>query len=197
MKLSDELKVALRWWYWVLQHDIVEERLWGRSEERPSCMFVDARSTPARCAAVLITAEGEILYTDGPPSKKVMERFKQREDKQIMTLEVLAIAVGLATFAHLLKNKKVIVFSDNTGAEAATKKGCARSWDHCNLIHEIWTQALCNRTHIWLERVPTKDNLADLPSREQYDLLCKLGAVWVEPKLASLYCETGCTVAPS
>ena len=113
-----------------------------------------------------------------------------------MTLEVLAIAVGLSTFAHLLQNKKVVVFSDNTGAESATQKGRTKSWDHCLLVHEIWTHALCNHSHIWVERVPTKDNLADLPSREQYDLVKKLGAVWLEPKVASLYHEHGCPGAP-
>ena len=34
-----------------------------------------------------------------------------------MTLEILAISVGLSTFAEELAGRKVIVFSDNTGAE--------------------------------------------------------------------------------
>ena len=32
------------------------------------------------------------------------------------------------------------MYSDNKGAEAATRKGAAKSWDHCQMIHEILTQ---------------------------------------------------------
>ena len=34
-----------------------------------------------------------------------------------MSLEIMAIAVGLSTFAEELKGRKVVVYSDNTGAE--------------------------------------------------------------------------------
>ena len=41
------------------------------------------------------------------------------------------------------------------------------------------------RCGAWIERVPTKENIADDPSREHYDLLHKLpgGAKWVPPVL--------------
>ena len=35
---------------------------------------------------------------------------------------------------------------------------------------------------LWVERVGTHDNIADLPSRGQYNLLHKLGFKWSEPK---------------
>ena len=34
-----------------------------------------------------------------------------------MSLEVMAVAVGLATFAEELKGRKVVVYIDNTAAE--------------------------------------------------------------------------------
>ena len=103
----------------MLEHDVVEQRFWHKGEEPPCHMFVDARSSPPRCAAILVTNKGEVLYTDGKPADKFMQKFKQRKDKQIMTLEVMAIAVGLSTFAEQLRDHKVIIFSDNTGAEVA------------------------------------------------------------------------------
>ena len=54
-----------------------------------------------------------------------------------MTLEILAIALGLSTFASEVRGRNVVVFSDNTGAEAASRRGSASSFDHCKLIHEI------------------------------------------------------------
>ena len=68
--------------------------------------------------------------------------------------------------------------------EAATRKGTGKAWDHCRVIHEVWTQALLNKTSVWIERVSSDDNISDLPSREEYDLMFELGAVWREPKVA-------------
>ena len=39
--------------------------------------------------------------------------------------------------------------------------------------------------HLWFERVASDDNLSDLPSREEYGLVERLGAVWRAPKVAS------------
>ena len=93
-----------------------------------------------RCAAVLCI-DGQWLYTDGVPRQEIMQQFLQRKDKQITTLEILAIAIGLSTFADELQGRKVVVWSDNTGAESAARKGSARAWDHCRLIQQSWQQA--------------------------------------------------------
>jgi len=184
--LARSLLEALRWWRMVLQYEVVEERCWWAPETPLAHMFVDARGVPPRCAAVLFI-DGERLYTDGQPSAALMNTFEKRADNQIMTLEILAIAVGLSTFAKELQGRKVIVFSDNTGAEAASVKGSAKCWDHCNLIHEIWSHCWANRTHIWIVRVPSANNISDLPSREEYALLCRMDAVWRPPVVATLY----------
>ena len=91
-----------------------------------------------RCAAVLFTGE-QILYTDGLPAPEIMEKFSKRSDNQITTLEVLAIAIGLSTFGDLLANRRVIIFSDNKGAEGSVRNGASKAWDQSMLIHEIWT----------------------------------------------------------
>jgi hypothetical protein len=149
-----------------LKYEVVEERVWRAPECQLAHLFVDARGAPPRCAAVLFI-DGECLYTDGQPSAGLMGSFERRADNQIMTLEILAISVGLNTFAEELRGRKVIVFSDNTGAEAASRKGSAKSWDHCNLIHEIWSHCWVNSIYIWIVRVASKDNISDLPSREE------------------------------
>ena len=50
-------------------------------------------------------------------------------------------------------------------------------------------QALMQRFQLWVYRVPTDDNLSDLPSRNEYGILRELEAVWHEPCMASLYLE--------
>ena len=55
--IGPELKIALKWWKAVLDRDVVETHYWKADERALTHLFVDARSTPARCAAV--------LYLDG------------------------------------------------------------------------------------------------------------------------------------
>ncbi len=60
-----------------------------------------------------------------------------------------------------------MVWSDNTAAEAATRKATARSFDHLCLVHGIWLRAVELRTELFVKRVPTESNVADDPSRER------------------------------
>ena len=46
-----------------------------------------------------------------------MALFTRRRDAQIMGLELLSITLGLQTFKELLHGSKVVIHSDNTGAE--------------------------------------------------------------------------------
>ena len=94
----------------------MEERPWHAPTTPLAHLFVDARGAPARCAAVLLI-DGQRLYTDGQPSDQIMSAFSQRADNRIITLEIMAISVGLSTFAAELRGRKVVVWSDNKGAE--------------------------------------------------------------------------------
>lgn len=51
------------------------------------------------------------------------------------------------------------------------------------------------RFRIWVQRVPTEDNLADLPSRGEYELLDEIGAVYHKPCIANLYLEESSSAA--
>ena len=115
-RIASPLGIALRWWLRVLELDIVEDRSWHVPELPPARLFVDARSTPPRCAAVLFI-DGVCLYSDGKPHDDIMQWFYERADGQITSLEILAISMGLSTFAAELAGRKVVVYSDNTGAE--------------------------------------------------------------------------------
>jgi hypothetical protein len=91
-------------------------------------------------------SDGEIFYCDMEPDSLLMESFKRRGDNQIMSLEILSISLGtplhqlsclrhvavpvlsgISVFASKIKQKKLVIWSDNTAAEAATRKGCCAS----------------------------------------------------------------------
>jgi hypothetical protein len=70
-------------------------------------------------------------YCDMEPPACVMEFFQKRGDKQITSLEILSIALGISTFGDLISNRRLIVFSDNKGAEHSTQKGRASQYVAC------------------------------------------------------------------
>jgi len=72
------------------------------------------------------------------------------------------------------------------------RKGSSKAWDQSKLIHEIWSLALLLKLHIWIERVPSDDNISDDPSREAYEMLDAprprgLGASWRPARLAKIF----------
>jgi len=77
----------------------------------------------------------------------------------------VASAAGISTFKDLLTGRNLVVFSDNTAAEAATRRGSAKHFDQGRVVHGIWLKLAELRCNMWIERVPTEENLSDLPSR--------------------------------
>ena len=188
-KISKVLRTALLWWLHVLEAGVCEMREWKRQDAPPVCVFVDARGVPPRCAAVAFI-DGVCHFTDGMPSKAIMDRFHTRKDSQICGLEMLAIALGLSTFAEELKGRTVVVYSDNKGAEPAARTGSAKSWDHCEIIHEVWSMAVQIGAHLWIGRGSSADNISDLPSRAEYALLYEeFNAQWREPVIGKIFLD--------
>ena len=97
-------------------------------------------------------------------------------DKQIMGLQLLAIALGLCSFAHLLANREVVVYSDDVGP----RYGQGSREELGPFLHCARSMAQgCSDQHMgmWIVRVPSNDNIADLPPRSVFQLLHRLNAV--------------------
>jgi hypothetical protein len=184
-RVGEELEMALEWWLHALRTHMAQRIEWCDKKETVT-LLTDARGSPPRVSAVLIV-NGQFYYTDMEPSRELMAVFQQRKDNQIMGLELLGIALGLCTFASMLSGRSVRAYCDNVGGEHAMAAGAARSKDHNRMIHSMWMLALQLDIALWVDRVPTKENIADLPSRESYELLENLGATWVEPLLNNAF----------
>ena len=176
------LRVCLQWWHEALSSHFSTTREWQAPDTRSVQLFADARGNPARVAAVLFI-DGRIVYTDVAPPAPLVRLFQERRDNQIGGLEVLSIALGLATFETLLSGRCVNIFSDNAGSEWAVRSGAAKQFDHTCLVHSIWSMALCANCKLYVHRVESAGNIADLPSRESYALLSRMGAEWFHPVL--------------
>ena len=180
-RVSNLLLAALVWWEAFLVSPIKKKVLFA-----PPCrcihIFTDARSTPPRLSAVA-QLDGKTVYTDLAPAASLLALLKPRADQQIMALEILAVILGLQTIGPLVVDACVHVWVDNTAGEAVLAKGAARSEDHNAFAHVAWLLAARDGFSLSFHRVGTKDNIADLPSREVYcGFLCD-DAVWIDPIL--------------
>ena len=71
--------------------------------------------------------------------------------------------------------------------KAAVRRGTAVSWDHAQLVHEQWTHAAEQGLSLHIVRVGTHDNIADLPSRDEFKLLQRVGGIQLEPVIKDRY----------
>ena len=131
--------------------------------------------------------DGAVLFADCPPPECVTAHFVKRADQQIMGLELLSIALGLCTFKAQCEGRIVFVHSDNKGAESAFARGSARCFDHRDIVHDMWLQAVVHNMSLWIVRVSTHLNIADLPSRSDYSALAAISATRCEPVLDEPY----------
>ena len=98
-------------------------------------------------------------------------------------LEILAGPIALATWADHVGDRQVIHFVDNDAASACLVKGYSPKCDSCSLVGEYWLTAARHRTEPYIDRVESKSNLADDPSRFTDANLLSMGSVAVEPTI--------------
>ena len=125
---------------------------------------------------------GLTLYATAVPSHAVMASFSPDKRTYITQLEALAALAVYSAEAEWrahgvdLRGREVNHFIDNTGALSAFVNGYARATDLARLSNMFWLLVAGMRVRPWLEYVPSLANIADLPSRDEYELLDRLGA---------------------
>ena len=65
----------------------------------------------------------------------------------------------------------MIHFIDNVGAYSGLGKGYSPDMDSARMISVFHTMSAALRSNVWFEYVPSKANISDLPSRNDFDLL--------------------------
>ena len=166
-----------------------------RSSRHLFCMCIVTKLCYAR--------DGCISFCDMEPPAQLMDSFMVRGDNQIMSLEILSIALGkhmLSLCASLFnvitswcrfvklcgrncRSQSGGVVRQHRGGSRYAKRymctandfrvckrmwhmtGATKNFDQNCLIHAIWKKLVQLDTSVWIERVPTKDNISDLPSR--------------------------------
>ena len=125
---------------------------------------------------MVLVYRGRVWYQVGvipAPIRKLLQARKT----QIIAFELLA-AIMAVLMIHTVIGEKVAVrhFIDNQSARSCIIKASSKSWDLNNLVGLLWYKCgrLLNRW--WAHYVHSKDNVADAPSRGQFQLLKQINA---------------------
>ena len=96
-----------------------------------------------------------------------VRRWKEEAggEKVIHQAEIYSVVVALRTWGPALRGRRLLVFVDNDAARAALVAGGSRALPSAKLVGEFWQLAAEYHLYPWVERVPTRSNPADAPSR--------------------------------
>ena len=138
----------------------------------PLLLYTDASDVPEREPRFII---GGVLI-DQRSSSPLISHFHWTVPQSMVDrwipkqtymgqLELLAGPVALSTWADSLTESKCIHFVDNDAASASLVKGYSPKSDSCEIAGAYWLQAALTSSDIYIDRVESKSNLSDGPSR--------------------------------
>ena len=132
-------------------------------------MYVDASCEEEKCSRI-----GGVLYDmSGTPvaffSEEILpdliEEVKAANQVSIIQeLEMFAFVAALTLWIRMIGNRRVVVFTDSESVRGSFLKTWSNN-NQCLLrqIFQVEAKCLCQ---VWLERVPSQSNPADVMSRE-------------------------------
>ena len=113
---------------------------------------------------IVDTESNEVFESGGAVPLEILQWMKER-NQQINQLEALALTCARMTFPEATARRRVLHYIDNTAALSAAVHGYARAADMAAFVNALhYTDAL-HEVDAWYEWVPSKANIADLPSR--------------------------------
>ena len=156
----------------------------------PQILYTDASDVPERSQRFGVG--GVLINTNFSPPR--LQHFSWDVPPQIVQrwipkqtfmgqLEILAGPIALSTWAGELSNRRCLHFVDNDSASACLVKGYSPRSDSCELVGVYWLEASASKVDPYIERVESKSNLADGPSRfDDTELTC-MGSSVVAPTI--------------
>ena len=113
--------------------------------------------------------------------------FAQAKKTYIMQGEGVGALAPLLSLPALFRGRSVVQFQDNTAALSALVHGYASKPDMSRIVNVFHIAQFLLRARVWFEWVPSDANLADLPSRLEYDEYFRIvpGSIWVPTVLPS------------
>ncbi len=186
-KLTTSLEVSLR-----LMQSFLEmcppRELHVRSVHKPLLLYTDASDVPERTprfgvGAVLIhglPSHQQISYFSWSVPESLVERWLPKKS-YMGQLELLAAPIALATWKSQLSGSRCLHFVDNDSASSCLVRGYSPKSDSCEIVGVYWLEASATKTDLYVDRVESKSNISDGPSRFDFSLMNYLQATRVDP----------------
>ena len=163
----------------------------------PQILYTDASDVPGRIPRYGLG--GVLVNTKWSPPR--LEHFSWAVPETLVDrwipkatfmgqLEILACPVALTTWSSLLVDCRCIHFVDNDSASACLVKGYSPKVDSCELVGLYWLSASTSRVDTYIDRVESKSNLADGPSRFDDTILIQLKSKPVQPQIPQAVMES-------
>ena len=187
--LTPELRVSLT----LMRHflDFAPSREVQITLLPPVLLYTDASDVPDRHPRCMLGAvlfdpvDGKLLYSATAVESDVLSTWIPKST-YMGQLELLAAPFALSTWKTRLQNRPVLLFIDNDSAASNLVKGYSPKMDSTAIVGEFWLLASTLRLQVYIDRVESKSNLADGPSRLEFDLLQRLDGQWSSPCVDSL-----------
>lgn len=96
-------------------------------------------------------------------------------------LEILAGPLAISTWHNLIHRRQLIHFVDNDSAASCLVKGYSQKTDSSALVGTYWLAVSDCQAEPYIDRVESKSNLADGPSRLAFQEVLDLGSKFVSP----------------
>jgi hypothetical protein len=103
-----------------------------------------------------------------PPWALLLSSWSADRKTYIAELEMLAAVSVYSTYPSLIRGRRVHHFIDNTVALSALVHGYAGKPDLAKSVNVFYLQMLELRSSVYFDYVPSKANIADLPSRDAW-----------------------------
>jgi len=165
---SQALLMALEWFLSII-HEIPPRILRDTSMAKEIRLYCDAstgKKDEQACLGAVFTQRGfpHRFSQWKVPSEFIDSLFKARGN-YIQFLEMCAAILALSTFGVELREVNTILYCDNTAQQGNLIKGYGRNWDLTIVSNVFWRIACRGAMNIQIERVPSVENISDIPSR--------------------------------
>ena len=144
-----------------------------------ACIFTDGASEGC------VNTVGGVAYLSGRPPRffscavpdSLVKEWCHSLDHMIGPVEAYAVVLARSVWHQFLAGSRCIFFIDNFAVLDAFIKGYSQSRHFVQALCAFETKECLGRTWPWFSRVPSDSNVADSPSRGDFQHLLELGFV--------------------
>jgi len=154
----------------------------------PIILYTDASDVPERVSdrwvvgAVMldVSKDFDMHHTFWSVPQEIIDKWIPKQS-YMGQLETLACPLALYTWSSQVHRRRVLLFVDNDSAASCLVRGFSPKQDTCSLVGQFWLAASESEVEVYIDRVESKSNIADGPSRLAFELLHSLSSKFTPP----------------